>query len=678
VKQIARRPVPRSATTPAPASLGDGYLSSPPPPLTLSPVLSQDSNPSRERERSASLSIPARTRLRASSSTRELFSQASQSLDTLTGEVQSPGSTEIDDLPPPYVEPQNTSPLPSYDIKQRHTSSLSIASTARQSLLTLVPDDSGDSIRTLVPRDRKADEGAGLEGRTALMEAADLGHSSAVASLLSSTGQLLMKDANDDSALHIAAQRGYSEICSQLLVAGAQVEDYNRHGDTPIALAARGGHAKAVDILLDYWTTQRGTSVALTRGYMEALRSGNVSTVEAFIMRHIKPKRIKESVLCAAEGGSIPVLDYIMSQKCNMKERSPQGWAAIHFAARNGHIAMVEKLLSLKLGWRPQTKSGETPLHIAVRHGQVATANALIMHKHANVNIKDNDGCCAIHHAARLGELPLMTALLNAGAKLDFTTKFGWDVMHIAAAYGHLSIVADLITRGVSIEDKLAAPDFKPWKKTNEAAHKGYWAEIRWPHPGARPLHLSLEFGHDEVSNVLLAAGAKVDEADSKGWRPLHHAAFSVRPAMVEMLLRRGVSPHDTTNDNNTPLSLGFRGPGLEASEEARIRVWEMLQGSMNATKKSKMKQFSDFMSWSSSSKEADTRNRVWHTAELAAALYDGSNEPDSDSDGEQVADTKDQKTSQAVYDEKDEATESLQGSSTQLAKVSSRSKIRQ
>ena len=237
--------------------------------------------------------------------------------------------------------------------------------------------------------------------------------------------------------------------------------------------------------------------------------------------------------------------------------------------------------------------------------------------------MKDADAQQAIHHAVRNGDIGLTSLLLSKGAKLDDETDYGWSPIHLASAYGHVPLVAEFITRGISIEQKLGSPDFRPGKKTNEAARKGYWAEIRWPHPGARPLHLALEFGQDEVANMLLASGAKTDEADSKYWRPLHYAAFNCRIHMVEMLLGRGASPHATTDDGNTALGLGFREHGLFASYEDKEQIHELLHSAMNAHRKSKFKQLTRAMSaGGNKSRDAGERNRAWHTAELAAALY--------------------------------------------------------
>ena len=70
----------------------------------------------------------------------------------------------------------------------------------------------------------------------------------------------------------------------------------------------------------------------------------------------------------------------------------------------------------------------------------------------------------------------------------------------------------------------------------------------------------------------------------------------SARQRLVELLVGRGVSPHATTNDGNTPLSLGFRGEGLAVTYEEKERIYDLLQAAMHARKKSKLKQLTSFM----------------------------------------------------------------------------------
>jgi hypothetical protein len=225
------------------------------------------------------------------------------------------------------------------------------------------------------------------------------------------------------------------------------------------------------------------------------------------------------------------------------------------------------------------------------------------------------------------------------------------------------------LDKGVSVEDKLQDPSNKPNKKTNEAARKGYWCELRWPHPGARAIHLALEFGHDDVVRTLIAGGAKVNEGDSKGWRPLHYAAWSCRPNMVELLLNRGCSPHTTTDDGNTALSLGFREHGLVAGMQERQQVYEILQAAANARRKSTLTKIADFKGIGPrKTKDVGERNKAWHTAELAAALYLSGQLEEGESDTfSQLAPS----TSSHTWQEKDqdEVYQHPQASSSRLTK---------
>ena len=90
-----------------------------------------------------------------------------------------------------------------------------------------------------------------------------------------------------------------------------------------------------------------------------------------------------------------------------------RSWTALHFAAHAGHTAMVEKLLTWKLSWKATTKKKETALHLAALAGHTSTALALILHKDANISMKDADDQQAIHHAVRNGDIQLTATLLN-------------------------------------------------------------------------------------------------------------------------------------------------------------------------------------------------------------------------------------------------------------------------
>lgn len=482
-------------------------------------------------------------------------------------------------------------------------------------------------------------------GRTAVMEAARLRRWDICRLLLQSGARLYLKDGEGDSVLHLASREGDSEICHMLLDSGAQTQDCNGEGETPLEVAAAGGHTQVVLCLINGMKSRKPNDPTIVKAFFKAVKLGDVPTAGALLAQDVKPKKLKDSwqpTCFAAQSGSIPMLELMLAQKCTLKDRSPTGWTALHYAARYGQQPMVEHLLDRKLPWKAQTKKGdETALHMAAAAGHTTTALALIAHKDANVTMKDADSQEAIHHAVRQGNIKLTTALIDQGAKLSTVNKYGWRPIHLAAAYGHVGLLAECMTRGISIEERTATPSFKPEKRTNAAARRGYWAEIRWPHSGARPLELALEFGHDDAAMMLVAGGAKVDEGDSRLWRPLHYAAFSCRPDMVNLLLERGATADAKTIDGHTALTLGFREYGLTADHTQRLRVVERLEIGMAGRKKSRMPSLTGFMSSApTQSKTAVQRNLAWHTAQLAEALYQSNAGENDDDDDEYSVDS--------------------------------------
>ncbi|KAK3616177.1 hypothetical protein LTR56_026125 [Elasticomyces elasticus] len=500
----------------------------------------------------------------------------------------------------------------------RNVGMISVAQYVRESQLELI---------SALLKDGYSPNETDNKGVTPLMEAARYRRWDAAKLLLKSGARLHLRDVDGNTALHHAAQEGDTEMCQMLLDAGTPAEDCNKKGLQPLQLAVAGGHTEAVLCLVNAVPFRKTNDEALVVAFLSAVRLGDTPTAQAILAKGVKPKRMKESwrmVGCAAQSGSLPMLELVLNEKASLKDRSPAGYSPLHFAALHGHQPMVEKLLALKVPWKAQTKkAGEAALHMAIAAGHTSTALALIAHKDANVTIQDADNQEPIHHAVRKGDTKVMVSLLEQGAKLSSANKYGWKTIHLAAAYGHTALLAECMTRGISVEEKLMTPSFKPEKRTNQAARRGYWAEIRWPHAGSRPLHLALEFGHDEVARMLISGGAKLEETDSRGWRPLHMAAWSCRSDLVELLVMKGVSVEAKTIDGHTPLTLGFRAHGLTTDEIHRRRIYDTLSMATAYRKPSMLRQLTSFVSNSpSDSKTAQQRNLAWHTAQLAESLY--------------------------------------------------------
>lgn len=69
--------------------------------------------------------------------------------------------------------------------------------------------------------------------------------------------------------------------------------------------------------------------------------------------------------------------------------------------------------------------------------------------------------------------------------------------------------------------------------------------------------------GASSVLTALVDAGAPVDDADDRGYRPLHYAAIAPQgdsAAMMRVLLEAGANPNAVTNDHKlTPMDLAVK-----------------------------------------------------------------------------------------------------------------------
>jgi ankyrin repeat protein len=493
-------------------------------------------------------------------------------------------------------------------------------------------------------------------GRTALSEAAQQSNRELCRLLLKAGSRINHQDAEGRSALHYAAICNDSVICRMLLAAEASVSLRDKQDRTPLWLATEVGGYEAVVAILEATPYKKVNDPEVIVPLFETVKRGDVATAEAFLVKHVELKSIKEPwklATYAAASGNTRMLDLVVPQKKTLKTTDPEGLNALHHAAKHGHSAMLSRLLDLGVPWKDQTKKRkQTALHLAIANQHSPAALLLINHKTAKLTLPDADDQEPIHLATRIGAFDLVTALLAHGAKLKTRSAYGWKPVHIAAAYGHVALMANFITHGVDLDDRLSSPSFKPSKKTNDAAQQGYWAEIRWPHEDARALHLAIEFGHVEMAKLLLASGAKADAPDSRRWTPLHYAAFHCQPEIVELLLASGASADAKTQDGKTPMSLRFREYGLEASHDDFERVQSLLEAARTKLPRSAIAQALRSGILGTSEKSMRERNLAWHTAEMAEALYrDRGDEEveEGEIDGESQSGSSDRRSSSAA-----------------------------
>ena len=270
-------------------------------------------------------------------------------------------------------------------------------------------------------------------------------------------------------------------------------------------------------------------------------------------------------VLCAglvagaAAAGDTRLLDAVKRQDraaivALLKERidvnAPQadGTTALHWAAYRDDTATVEALL--RAGAKPNavTDAGVTPLWLACSTNASGTVVRLLVDAGANPNLSPNTGETPLMWCARTGSLDSVKALVSRGADVNAReSSADQTALMWAVAARHPDVVEALLELRADVRART--------KVTTELVYKGFRYITAPPaqtegiiehmkRGGFTPLLFAAQQGDRASAELLIAAGAAVNDADASGASVLVVAAHSGHGALGQLLLDRGADPN--------------------------------------------------------------------------------------------------------------------------------------
>ena len=155
-------------------------------------------------------------------------------------------------------------------------------------------------------------------------------------------------------------------------------------------------------------------------------------------------------------------------------------------------------------------------------------------------------GEAALHYLAVENQLRAVILLVEAGAKVNTLNSCDGTPLSEAASLGYVELVEYLLSQGASL----------------------HVAGQRDP-----ALHEAVRSGNASVVQLLLAAGAPVDEQNEINETPLHLAAEQDdRVAVLELLLNAGANTSLTRIFDETPLDVALEA-GSNACAAALLAV---------------------------------------------------------------------------------------------------------
>ncbi|MCY4096546.1 MAG: ankyrin repeat domain-containing protein [Gammaproteobacteria bacterium] len=254
------------------------------------------------------------------------------------------------------------------------------------------------------------------EARKRLIAAAKIGDLKAIRGVLSLREDAIhLRNSHHNTALRSAVGAGQLDAAQLLVEYGADVHQVNHGGSSLMEAAVYAGKPDTV-----HWLGRNGLAV----GIVELSAIGDLKRV-------------------------ISVLE---SDPACMNQRDRRGLTALHHAARCGHIALIKALIVRGADIHAANRHGHVPLSIAVEERQIESTEVLLANG-ADPNARGGHYRGSVLHRAVLRRsLPIVIALLNAGADPNYRDANGKTPLHDAIGIGNQKIVARvLIASGIDI-----------------------------------------------------------------------------------------------------------------------------------------------------------------------------------------------------------------------------------
>ena len=344
--------------------------------------------------------------------------------------------------------------------------------------------------------------------------AASKGDTATVERLLKSGADVNAQQADGATALQWAAYRGDVKLTERLLKAGAKPGLGNRNGATPMWLAASHGDAAVIQVLLKGGADANEQLPLGRRPLMLAARSGSVGAVRALLdrgadVKAVESERGTSALMQAADQGHADVLRELIKRGANVaalakpvmrdgrsaalgNSEDPrravrqQNIAAL-CEAKNPDLVQVREQRVILLGAGQRTipeadlckgierrglgfvtvagaggnagagVGGEVAFELDADGNPVLDANGdpvpVSSGRGRRPPPREPDGgaLTALVYAARNGNIDTARALLDGGADVNQTTRYGWSPLLAATQNQNYQMGKFLIERGANV-----------------------------------------------------------------------------------------------------------------------------------------------------------------------------------------------------------------------------------
>jgi ankyrin repeat protein len=143
----------------------------------------------------------------------------------------------------------------------------------------------------------------------------------------------------------------------------------------------------------------------------------------------------KDALMCAAEVGSVVILEYIRKKSgvaLSTLNQTSDGCSMLNAAASRNHVNMVQHLLKSGVDRCARDSVGWTALHHAVANGSLQCVKQLVHRENRNlINMVTSNGDTALHFAAEGGWNDILNILCDYSASTCSQNASGKTPLHM-------------------------------------------------------------------------------------------------------------------------------------------------------------------------------------------------------------------------------------------------------
>jgi ankyrin repeat protein len=414
---------------------------------------------------------------------------------------------------------------------------------------------------------------------------------------------------HENPPLVVAVIKDQMECFKELLNAGANVDEFSVKGVSALIISARYNRKEFIKLLLE-----KGANINLTKMEFTVVGFAVMQCPEMipFLLEHNPDLNLQSETLgytslhVASDLGSPDIIKYLLKHSADTRIKSKQLLTALHVALANSKrenaLVLIEadksvidecccafdqdNLLSpmslaansnfpeiiqilCKLGADVNSAQCQTaPLHYASYHGFDACVLALI-EAGASVNRPDANGDSPLHWS--VNNPAMLRLLLRNYADVNAKSKTGLTTLHIAANYGKIESVQELVKNGANLnakDNKNRAPLYYCIQNGHYKVAKFLLDNGSTIEDGAELLCRAASSDFPDGISLLLERGVNVNAKEAKdGKTSLHCASIEGSNKCVKVLLGAGADPNCIDNLNSSPLSCAIMRTNYKVAE---------------------------------------------------------------------------------------------------------------